>query len=48
MTVNGITGREEEKSAHNRYIIRAKVERLHSARFIRRDPKATKLDMQSL
>jgi hypothetical protein len=31
---------------HRQDTIRAKLERLRSARLIRRDPKATKLDMQ--
>jgi hypothetical protein len=51
---NGITGREREreiereKPAHNKDTKSAKVERLCSARLIRRDSKAAKLDMKRL
>jgi hypothetical protein len=37
--------REREKPAHNKDTKNAKLERLRSARLIRRDPKATKLDI---
>jgi hypothetical protein len=48
--INDITGRESEreKPAHNKDTKSAKVERLRSARLIRRDPKAMKLDVQRL
>jgi hypothetical protein len=35
------TSREREKPAHNTEIKSTKLERLHSARLIRHDPKAT-------
>jgi hypothetical protein len=43
---NGIAERERENPAHNKDTKNKKLKRLRSARFIRRDPKATKLDIQ--
>jgi hypothetical protein len=40
--------REREVPAHNKDTKSAKLERLRSARLIRCDPRATKLDMQRL
>jgi hypothetical protein len=37
---------EEDPHLHKEEITRVKFERLRSIRLIRRDPKATKLDMQ--
>jgi hypothetical protein len=46
--INGIAGRERGKPTHNKDTTKVKLERLRSARLIRHDPDATKLDMQRL
>jgi hypothetical protein len=45
-TLIGIAGKRKRILTCTQEAIRAKLERLRSARLIRRDSKATKLDMQ--
>jgi hypothetical protein len=48
MAVSGTAKRERRRNLHTTDTIRAKLERLCSARLFCHDPKATKLDMQML